>query len=377
MSLTETRAEPPASRNPIHNANRLKLGIFMINGDGGAHTTIAERFHFSWDNSLAVAMAGDAAGFEAIVPYARYHALVSPDHRTGHVFDNLTWTAAVAARTSYSCIMTTLQVMNFHPIVAAKSVATIDAISNGRFGLNIVCGWFDTENQMFGYTDNPDRTERYAYADEWISVMKRLWGPEDAFDHEGRYFHLKSAMSQPKPIQQPWPPLMNAGGSAEGQDFVARQCDLAFVQGDSFDDLRDRVDAYRALARAQGRQIQVWTYCAIVQGDTDADAERFIDYCAQNADEAFMSDWIRNRKIAPEVEQQMRRKYAAAGPAQLISGDAAGIADQLQTISDCGADGVLMTWVDAKDGVDRFAREVIPLLEEKGLRQPFRKGLEA
>ena len=60
-----------------------------------------------------------------------------------------------------------------------------------------------------------------------------------------------------------------------------------------------------------------------------------------------------------------------AGPA--IVGDAQSIAEQLAAISDVGIDGLILTWVDYVDGVERFNRQVLPLLEQMGLRKPFKK----
>ena len=75
-------------------------------------------------------------------------------------------------------------------MLAAKQGATIDHITGGRFALNIVCGWFKEEMEMFGAA-LLQHDERYDYAAEWLSIVKLFWQREDAFDFVGRYFRIK------------------------------------------------------------------------------------------------------------------------------------------------------------------------------------------
>ena len=108
--------------------------------------------------------------------------------------------------------------------MAAKQGATIDHISHGRWGLNIVCGWFSPEMEMFA-AKQMEHDERYRYAGEWLQVIKRLW-TEQNFDHTGEFFRVKDGYLLPKPVQQPYPALINAGFSPAGQDFSAREVTL-------------------------------------------------------------------------------------------------------------------------------------------------------
>ena len=109
--------------NPLFNRNRLKLGIFAFNGSGGAMTTVPEQFQLTWPNTLDVAVEADKAGFEALVPYARWRSFAGAEHRSGRVFETLTWAAALAARTTHSAILSTCHVPFVHPLVMAKAGA--------------------------------------------------------------------------------------------------------------------------------------------------------------------------------------------------------------------------------------------------------------
>lgn len=359
--------------NPLRGPNRLKLGAFNFNGDGNARTLSPDAYEFNWQNSLDVAQAADRIGFEAIVPYARYRSVVGPRHRSAHVFDTLTWCSAIAAHTTHSGVMSTLHVANFHPLVAAKAMATIDHVSGGRFALNLVCGWFKEEAEMFG---NPflDHDERYAYADEWITAIKRLWSEEETFDFEGRYITIRGGMSQPKPLQQPRPLIMNAGNSPAARSFVGRHCDIAFISAETTDQMRKAAEEYRKVAREEhGREIQVWLYCAIVQGDTTAEAMATADRYAEMADSAYISTFLQHQTpgITAEQAAAMKRRFAISGNGHLLVGDADRLAADLSEISQAGVDGVVLTWVDFQSGVRRFGAEVLPKLEAAGLRSPM------
>jgi alkanesulfonate monooxygenase SsuD/methylene tetrahydromethanopterin reductase-like flavin-dependent oxidoreductase (luciferase family) len=368
--------DPRAATNPLFNSNPLKLGVFAFNGGGATMTTVPEQFELTWPNSLDVAVQADRAGFEALVPYARWRSFVDPLHRSGHVFETLTWAAGLAAQTQYSAVMSTCHVPIVHPLLAAKAAATIDVISGGRFALNIVCGWFEPEIEMF---DIPrlGHDERYRFADEWISALKKLWVEDDYFDFAGEYVHLQRAMSQPKPLQKPFPALMNAGSSESGRQFVAKHCDLAFVVPRSDDDaaIKMQVDDYRKRAREQtGREVQVWSSAYVVQAESYADALKYVDYYAvEHGDnphvDAFIAESIaRSRIIEPAALEKLRYAIKAGIGGIPLLGTALDIVNRLERISRCGLDGLLLVWMDFQNGIREFTRDVLPLMEQADLR---------
>jgi len=370
--------DPRSATSPLFGQNRMKLGVFAFNGGAATMTTVPEQYELTWPNTLDVAREADRAGFEALVPYARWRSFVDAEHRSGRVFETLTWAAALAAATSHSAIMSTCHVPLVHPLMAAKAGTTIDHISNGRFALNIVCGWFEPEIEMFN-APRLDHEQRYDYADEWVNILKRLWTQADAFDLPGRYISVKGALSQPKPIQKPYPVLMNAGSSETGRRFVARHCDIAFVVPRQDDDavIKDQVDQYREFARRESnREVQVWSSAYVAQADSYADAVRFVDYYAiEHGDDlhadAFIRESItRSRVVAPEALQTLRRAVKAGTGGVPLLGTAADIVARLERLSRCGLDGLLLVWMDFQNGIRRFNHEVLPLMEEAGLRHP-------
>src|SRR5690348_610862 len=173
--------------NVLFNDNRLKLGVFGLNVSNGCAATTAEgHLQPTWQNNLDIAVMADRAGIEALVPVARWKGFGGPTDFNGTCFETFTWAAGLAALTDHAAVFSTAHVPTVHPIMAAKQCTTVDHISGGRFGLNVVCGWFAPELAMFG-APVMEHDTAYEYAAEWLDVVRALWTTEGEFDHEGRF----------------------------------------------------------------------------------------------------------------------------------------------------------------------------------------------
>ena len=366
--------------NPIFNDNKLKLGTFCTNAVPNI-TFVPEVLHPTWANALAMARMADEGGLEAIVPIARWKGYLDgkPNHPANDVLDAFSWGAGMAQATRYTSVFATSHAPTAHPLVVARQSATIDAISGGRFSLNIVGGWNRREFDMFGISLR-EHDDRYAYLEEWLQVLRRLWTDPEEFDYESPNFHMKKAISRPQPVQKGGIPIMNAGMSATGVRFSAKnsQIGLISLEGNGPEEWRPKVEAYKRMARDEfGREIQIWTNVSVVQRDTRKEAEDYLrryseEYLDTEVLDSIMSTMSKenNIPIGSELLAFMRRRMAIGAGHPLI-GDAQHIAEGLEAISRAGVDGVIMTWVDYLDGVKRLVRDVLPLLEQAGLRKPF------
>lgn len=369
------------TRNPvIAGDNRLKIGIFGTNGMGITHTLVPEAFDKGWDVSLAAARIADAAGWEAVVPYARWMGYVEsdPNHPSGYVLDPFTWAAGLAQATQRVGIFVTSHAPTVHPIMAAKQLATIDIIANGRLGLNVVGGWNKPELEMFG-APLREHDERYEHLSEWLGAIERLWRDHDEFDQHGRFFDIAKGWSSPKPVQRPRPAIMNAGGSDRGRLFACEHADMCFVvvKHDDPDKIRADVDSYKRTARERfGRDVQVWTNAFVVQADTRAEAESYLEYYAvEHRDEPSIDGWMamqgaQTQILPPAIFESFRLRIAAGAGGYPLVGTPDHIAERIAFLADCGIDGILFTWVDYVNGMRAFNAAVLPQLEQMGLRQP-------
>lgn len=369
--------------NPLLNANRLKLGIFGTNGKGAAQTLVPEAYRPTWAASVRTARLADAAGFEAVLAYARWKSYIAgePTHASGVTLDPFTWCAAIAQATERLAVIPTVHAPAMHPVAAAKLCATIDIISGGRLALNVVGGWNGPELAMFG-APMAEHDARYDHLEEWLGIVQRLWREEDEFDHSGRFFTVRRGSSMPKPLQRPGPPIVNAGGSDRGQAFACAYGDVCFLilRTEDPDDIAAQIAGYKTMARERyGREVQVWTYAYCVQRDTADEARAYLDWFAvENEDGPSLDAWSAGvgaqTKIlsSPEAVRAFRKRFAAGAGGSGLVGTAEDIAARLGVLSEAGLDGVLLTWVDFVDGLERFAAGVLPLLEARGLRAPLR-----
>jgi FMNH2-dependent dimethyl sulfone monooxygenase len=376
----ETSSATDRSSNPIFNDNKLKLGSFCSNTVANL-TLVPEQWRPTWANCLAAAQLADNAGLEAIVPIARWKGYLDdkPDHASNEILDVFTWAAGLAQATRYSSVFATSHAPTMHPLLVAKQCATIDAISNGRCSLNIVGGWNRREFDMFGI-ELMEHDQRYVYLEEWLRILRKLWTDPGEFNEDSKFFHMKKAISRPYPIQKGGMPIMNAALSPVGMRFSAKhtQIGLISLHGNSPGEWQPQVEAYKKMAREEFcREIQLWTNASVVQRESRKEAEDYlnrysVEYVDKEALDSMMLTISRENNIPIDSPQlAFMRGRMARGAGHPLVGTAQQIADELIAVSRAGIDGVIMTWLDYIDGLNRFTRDVLPLLEQAGLRKPF------
>ncbi len=137
------------------------------------------------------------------------------------------------------------------PSLAARSVATFDALTGGRLALHVIAGISDAEQQ--GEGDFLPKEARYRRAAEYLSVMRRLWTETAPFDHEGEFYRLRGAFSAARPVQQPYPPLFFGGSSEGALAMGAEHCDVFAMYGEPLVETAARMAEFRARAAGFGR----------------------------------------------------------------------------------------------------------------------------
>lgn len=378
MTVDRTDSTAAKPNLVLDGANRFKLGVFGSNlTAGNALTMVPERLELDWPLNVRLAQAADRAGIEAFVPVARWRGLGGTTNPWGESFESYTWAAGLAALTERITVFATSHVMTVHPVLAAKQLTTIDWISSGRVGLNVVAGWFIDELAMFGVADM-DHDERYAYAAEWLGVVKSLWSREDEFDVTGGFFEIKSAYQRPKPIRKPSPPIMNAGFSPAGHRLAAEHSDIAFIALHTEDvaSIAAKVESVRMLAReGYSRELQVWSAAYVVCRDSEAEARRYVErYAVELADRGAVEKQagliFGNSQVPAEERERMLTHLAAGIGGYPLVGTAEQIVDRLSGLSAAGIDGLCLSWVDFETEVPQWIEQVIPLMENAGLREP-------
>jgi alkanesulfonate monooxygenase SsuD/methylene tetrahydromethanopterin reductase-like flavin-dependent oxidoreductase (luciferase family) len=263
--------------------------------------------------------------------------------------------------------------------MTAKMVATIDEISNGRIGINIVAGWNPEELAMFGLTQR-EHDERYEVADEWAELLKQLFTIEGERDYEGRFFKMPGGFSEPKPVQRPYPVIMNAGTSSAGREFAAKHSDLIFAGLTRPDTAAKQIGEIKELASEKhNREIRVFARGHIVCRESEQEARAEYDRVhKQVADTEGARNVVRmnmpNSQSADWESLDMQRivEGMIAGFWSLpLVGTPEQVTAQILELHEAGADGIALSWPNFDEGLTQMEEEIMPRLVEAGVRSPL------
>jgi alkanesulfonate monooxygenase SsuD/methylene tetrahydromethanopterin reductase-like flavin-dependent oxidoreductase (luciferase family) len=364
----------PVPRNQL-DRNKLSLGLFGVNCSGGlAITTVPERWDASWENNKTLALMADDAGMDFMLPLGRWKGYGGVTEHNASNFETLTWASGILASTRNLMAFGTVHVSLFNPIVAAKQMVTADHIGQGRFGLNIVCGWNNDEFDMLG-VNLAQHDDRYEQGQEWIDVITRAWSGTEPFDYDGSFYQVRNTQISPKPYGDGKPMIVAAGNSPRGREFAARNADMMFtnLRGD-ISEVPGNVAALRELAGGFNRDIGVFSNVAVVCRPTKKEAEEYFHYYAiENADWDAVENLIEGRGvkkpgISDEALKAARIRAAAGNGALPIVGSPDDVVAMMKRLSGFGIKALAMGLTNYIEHFPCIRDEVLPRLEREGLR---------
>lgn len=382
MSEAVEKATTPV----LNDDNALKLGIFGINMRGGVTLSDVEgKVEGTWEENVRYARQADRIGIDAVIPIARWRGYGGGANLGDRSFETFTWATGLLSATRRIQVFATVHVPLIHPAMAAKMLATADEISGGRIGVNVVAGWNPEELAMFGLTQR-EHDERYEVADEWAEVLKQLWTTAGEADYEGRFFKVPGGFSEPKPLQRPYPVIMNAGTSSAGRAFAAKHSDLIFAGLTRLDTAAEQIAEIKALAREEhGREIRVFGRGHIVCRDSEqraradydrihkqlADVEGAKNVVRMNMPNSQSADWE-----SLDMQRILEGMIAGFWALPLV-GTADQVSENIAELHEAGLDGIALSWADFDEGLGQMEELILPRLVEAGLRSPLPAPTEA
>ncbi len=270
------------------------------------------------------------------------------------------------------------------PVSSARQAATLDQALGGRLLLNVVPGGDATELEADGIFLAHD--ERYAYADEFLTIWRRLLAGE-AVDFDGEYFKVKQGRSFFPPVQKPHPPLYFGGSSDAAHALAALQLDAYLTWGEPPAAVAEKFADIRRRAAQQGRQVRLGVRLHVIVRETNeeawADAERLIskltdeDIARAQAGYARMDSVGQSRMAALHGGRRDRLEVAPnlwagvglvrGGAGTALVGDAATVAERLREYAALGADSFVLSGYPHLEESIRFAELVFPLLGKRAV----------
>jgi len=357
---------------PIFGPNKFRIGLFGMNCSGGlTMSKVPERWDASWENNRKAAKLADEAGVEFLLPIGRWHGYKGETDTAGASFETLSWACGMLASTSRINIFGTVHVSLMNPVFAANQMVTADLIGAGRFGLNIVAGWNIGEHEMFGVRIR-DHDERYAYAEEWLSLVKRMWSEDEPFEFKGDYFDLKGVLCKPKPWNGGAPMIISAGNSPAGRGFAARHADGLFTSIRELQNLPQKVADLRAERGENGAGIYASGH--LICRPTTKEAEEYYHYLVyENGDWEAAEHTVQIRTkggstSGPQLAKMKEAIISGTGTYPIV-GSYDDAAERFRQLSEAGLNGIAVGLVNYVNDMEWLAGEILPRLQRLGLRE--------
>jgi FMNH2-dependent dimethyl sulfone monooxygenase len=366
--------------SPLSRALRqpMMLGLFLpIQSGGWTASTLPRTTTWTFDYNAALARQAEDLGFDIVFGLAQWLPKGGyNDVQDGQALDSFMAVAALAAITSKILLISTVHVLYgpWHPLHFAKFGATLDHISKGRWGVNVVTGHRAVEHEMFGW-NRIEHDDRYRRADEFLDVVQHLWAADENFSYAGESWRLKDGYITPKPIFGR-PILVNATGSEAGIAFAARHSDIVFISsptGTEFETAMAALPAHvaKVKAAAPGRAIKTIINPLVIIAETDEKAEAYADaIVAQSEPTGFYAGKYHSDAHAWAGRKDYdtaRQRGLGGGNLQIIGGPEK-VADSIARLKQAGIDGVQLSFYDFAPDLALFGERVLPLLKAAGLR---------
>lgn len=318
-----------------------------------------ERTPLDFAHLADIARAAEAGGFDVtLVPELNLNDIRG---NTGPTFDAWATSAALAAVTTRIEIMAALRPSYHPPALTAKQAATIQAISGGRFTLNLVSAWWAEEARQYGVSF-ADHDDRYAVLTEYVDVLRGLW-TQTPFTHAGAHFAFEGTHLEPKPDPLP---LVYAGGESEaGRTAISAFADAYLTHGGTVAELETKISDMRRRRDERGlpsfEHFGMAAYAIVrdTEEEAQAELERVTDVREGAAYESYR-DFVTKSRLDTAVDL---RDYSVSnrGLRPGLVGTPEQVAARIAEFEAVGVDTLLLQFSPALTELERFARDVIPL----------------
>lgn len=226
-------------------------------------------YRSSWDNTSAIIRRADELGFRNI--------LCPSSYQVGQ--DTLSFVAGNAPLTNNINMLAAVRCGELHPLMMARTIATLDHMLKGRLTVNIISSDFPGETAESAY--------RYQRSREVVEILKMAWSQE-VINYQGEIYNFSDVAVDPvRPYQQNGGPLLYFGGySPPAIELCAQHCDVYLMWPETKDNLAMRMKAVHERAETYGRTLDYGLRVHMIVRDTEAEAREYADYLVSKLDEA-------------------------------------------------------------------------------------------
>lgn len=350
----------------------MEIGVFIpIGNNGWLLSENAPQYKPTFDLNKQVTLSAEKHGLDFVLSMIKLRGFGGKTEFWDHNLESFTLMSGLAAVTSRIKIYATAATLVMPPAIVARMAATIDSISGGRFGVNLVTGWQRPEYSQMGMWPGDEHfANRYDYLAEYATILRELWNTGRS-DLKGKYFQMDDCRLSPRP--QTDVKLICAGSSNAGMAFSAQYADYNFCFGMGVNTptaFAPTVERMRAAAEKTGRDVSSYVLFMIIADETDEAARAKWESYKAGADQEAIS-WLGLQSAADTKSGSDTNVRQMADPVSAVNinmgtlvGSYANVArmlDEVPTVP--GTGGVLLTFDDFVKGVEDFGTRIQPLMK--------------
>ncbi len=350
----------------------MQIGVFIpINNNGWLISENAPQYMPSFELNKRITLAAEKHGLDFVLSMIKLHGFGGKTQFWDHGLESFTLMAGLAAVTTRIKLYASVATLTVPPAIAARMAVTIDSISGGRFGLNLVTGWQKAEYAQMGLWPGESHFHRrYDMLDEYATVLRALWDSGEC-DMQGEFYTMDHCKLSPRPSVPI--KLICAGQSTEGMKFTAKHADYCFSLGkgvntpQAFAPVAARMAEFAAAA---GRQVETCVLTMVIADETDEAAWAKWEHYKAGADEEAIA-WMggqaaQDKRVGADTNVRQLADAVSAVNINMstLIGSYATVArmlDEMAAVPGCG--GVMLTFDDFEQGVEAFGTRIQPLMQ--------------
>src|SRR5580698_4787988 len=358
----------------------MEVGVFIpIGNNGWLLSENAPQYRPTFELNKQVVLAAEKYGLDFALSMIKLRGFGGKTEFWDHNLESFTLMAGLAAITSKIKLFATSATLVMPPAIVARMASTIDSISHGRFGLNVITGWQRPEYSQMGLWPGDEYfSRRYQYLSEYVEVLRELWTTGRS-DFKGQFFKMEDCRVSPRP--QAAVKIICAGQSDAGLAFTAKYADYNFALGKgintptAFAPVNERL---KAATDKTGRSVASYLLFMIISEETDEAATAKWEHIKSGADHEAIA-WLAQQGAADKTsgaDTNVRQLSDLTSAVNLNMGTLVGsytsVARMLDEIAAVpGTGGVLLTFDDFIKGVTSFGERIQPLMiSRKNVKMP-------
>jgi pyrimidine oxygenase len=350
----------------------LEIGVFIpIGNNGWLLSENAPQYQPTFELNKQIVLAAEKYGLDFALSMIKLRGFGGKTEFWDHNLESFTLMAGLAAVTSTIKLFATSATLVMPPAIVARMASTIDSISHGRFGLNVITGWQRPEYSQMGLWPGDEYfSRRYQYLSEYVEVLRELWTTGRS-DFKGQFFKMEDCRVSPRP--QAAVKIICAGQSDAGLAFTAKYADYNFALGKgintpaAFAPVNERL---KAATDKTGRSVASYLLFMIIAEETDDAAMAKWEHFKSGADHEAIA-WLAQQGAADKSADTNVRQLSDLTSAVNLNmgtlvGSYANVARMLDEIAAVpGTGGVLLTFDDFIKGVTNFGECIQPLMASR------------